>query len=632
MNEIELSYNRYIKKLLNNNADAILLTNKYKSAIALVDILESEIESFKYEEENDIEYLNKIFGILNKLIDGNETLLDTLYNRFTYIHNCMRITLHYHPENMDDNALDRFRTLQKIMDKMENTLLQLYLNNPTEYDYDKEAFIEYVIFKLKYENIVRDAVEKFPYIVNSIDNNGVSLIEKVLDKYLSSLDEYLSLENLGHIDDLIYYSKVLKIIMSSNKVKIDDYSIKYMLSTIMEFYKSKNYTQNRHKEKLSFFINDCINILTGEKEEETLDYLNYKYEIHSKFKEAHNLEAKRIYIDNKKELVKTTNRKIYTFDGKGAFELDDGLSCTYEDGIYHLGVHIADPNSYIDINNILMDEATRRTTSLYMGNECIPLFPFILSGDTMSLNVNKKTWCMSYYYDIDAITGDLINFNIKNEICEITGNLTYQQFDEYLNKGTSDSELFNTLVNLSNISSILKRIYNKQITFEEFNNTNQSESTKVVESAMIYTNYQTAKYFDKNDLPFMYRCHEKTNDDVYILNKIEENLRNKNQSQDIINEINKYKELMQKAYYTRHNIGHYGLGIKYYSHVTSPLRRLADVINSICIKKFYINKNFTKDDIKEMIDLIDEISEQINNKRNSCVDYEIQYLRLKNRV
>jgi ribonuclease R len=250
----------------------------------------------------------------------------------------------------------------------------------------------------------------------------------------------------------------------------------------------------------------------------------------------------------------------------------------------------------------------------------------------MSLNVNKKTWCMSYYYDIDAITGDLINFNIKNEICEITGNLTYQQFDEYLNKGTSDSELFNTLVNLSNISSILKRIYNKQITFEEFNNTNQSESTKVVESAMIYTNYQTAKYFDKNDLPFMYRCHEKTNDDVYILNKIEENLRNKNQSQDIINEINKYKELMQKAYYTRHNIGHYGLGIKYYSHVTSPLRRLADVINSICIKKFYINKNFTKDDIKEMIDLIDEISEQINNKRNSCVDYEIQYLRLKNRV
>jgi hypothetical protein len=104
MNEIELSYNRYIKKLLNNNADAILLTNKYKSAIALVDILESEIESFKYEEENDIEYLNKIFGILNKLIDGNETLLDTLYNRFTYIHNCMRITLHYHPENTKNNG------------------------------------------------------------------------------------------------------------------------------------------------------------------------------------------------------------------------------------------------------------------------------------------------------------------------------------------------------------------------------------------------------------------------------------------------------------------------------------------------------------------------------------------------
>lgn len=56
------------------------------------------------------------------------------------------------------------------------------------------------------------------------------------------------------------------------------------------------------------------------------------------------------------------------------------------------------------------------------------------------------------------MSGNLINFDIKNEICEVAGNLTYHQYDEYLNKGTNDSELFNTLMLLTDVSSILKKI------------------------------------------------------------------------------------------------------------------------------------------------------------------------------
>ena len=55
------------------------------------------------------------------------------------------------------------------------------------------------------------------------------------------------------------------------------------------------------------------------------------------------------------------------------------------------------------------------------------------------------------------------------------------------------------------------------------------------------------------------------------------------------------KNLFPRAFYTSKNSGHYGLGIDYYSHVTSPLRRLADNIANMCIKKFMFQE-FTDDD------------------------------------
>ena len=43
---------------------------------------------------------------------------------------------------------------------------------------------------------------------------------------------------------------------------------------------------------------------------------------------------------------------------------------------------------------------------------------------------------------------------------------------------------------------------------------------------------------------------------------------------------------MQKAIYSTHNIGHYGLAFKYYSHFTSPIRRLPDVMIHRLMKKY----------------------------------------------
>ena len=88
------------------------------------------------------------------------------------------------------------------------------------------------------------------------------------------------------------------------------------------------------------------------------------------------------------------------------------------------------------------------------------------------------------------------------------------------------------------------------------------------------------------------------------------------------------KNLFPRAYYTRENVGHYGLGIDYYSHVTSPLRRYADNLANRCIKKFVLN-DYTEDDIKAYNEYIEMVSEEINKKRRSLDDYEIEMAKRK---
>lgn len=624
-----MDYNQHIKKLLKTNKKELYNTNKNKTSIALIEIFELAMTEFDYHSTKDLTYFFSMFDILVDLLKDNRNLQVQLYNKFTFIHNSMKALLHAKPIISTKIVEKNYKILQNLMNKMENTMLRIYFDNPAEYDPNKEEFIYYIVFKLKYINFFHATCEKFPHIVNSVDNDGVPLVEKVLDKYLEALDLYLSKTNLGPIDDLIYYDKVINIIMVSEKIKIDDYTKKLMLDKIKKFYESKIFSSNRHKEKLSFFINNIINIISGENTDLTIDFLSYKYEIHNKFKEAHNLEAKRIYIQNSNIGEITTKRKIYTFDGIGAKEIDDGISITYEDGIYHLGIHIANPMMYINTNSILLDEAYRRTTSIYLGNKCIPLFPINLSGDLMSLNENKNTYCMSYYYDIDALSGELINFEIKNEICQIEKNLTYDYFNECIDHGTDDKDFFYTLINLCNVSEILKRVYNEDALYKEFHNDkNSGLSQSIIESAMIYNNYHVAKYFSERELPFIYRSHTLNEKEIAKLTDLQERLKLRENTQAIIKDIEMIKNVFPRAYYTSQNQGHFGLGIPYYSHTTSPLRRLADNIATMCVNKFVLG-TYTNEDKKIMTEKIDEVSETINSKRASIDDYEIQYMKIK---
>ena len=620
-----MAYNQHIKKLLLNNNTELLARNKNKISIAIVDILEEETLKFNLDEESNYDYLYQGFDILVENLRYAKEIQIQLYDRFTYIHNEMRNIIHTIPkEGLTDKQKAKVGSLHRIMNKMEETMLRIYYNSPIEYDPSKEEYIYFIIFDLKNINFFRTACEKFPHMVNSLNKKGIPLIEVVLNKYLEALNDYIAKPNLGPIDDLIYYDKVLTIILESDKFNITDVEKELLLNKINKFRENHiRLLSQRAKEKMYFYTNSALLKLNGDKEDENISYMNYKYEVHDVFKEAHKSEAKQIYIANQNIEEPTFKSSIYTFDGEGACEIDDGLSISFEDGIYHLGVHIADPTAYIKEDSIINDEARKRTRSLYMEDSSISMYPLNLSRDLMGLNEGKRTYGMSYYFDIDSRTGSIIKFDIKAEPIIITKNMTYDQFDYILRHGTYDKNIEETLILLNQVSAILKQVYNEDLIYHEFHNLRDtSVSRGIVESAMIYANYNVAKTFDEKELPFIYRCHVVDEDKLKELTDLQERLKLRQKTDQMIKDLEMIKNLFPRAYYTRINDGHYGLGIDYYSHVTSPLRRYADNIANRCIKKFLLNK-YTEDDIKVMNEYIDMVSEEINQNRRSLDEYEI---------
>ena len=211
--------------------------------------------------------------------------------------------------------------------------------------------------------------------------------------------------------------------------------------------------------------------------------------------------------------------------------------------------------------------------------------------------------------------------------------MTYDDFNRVLNMNSND-KLYKTINNLSILSNNLQKYYNVDPLYGEINRehsnitkTNiigKTRGEKTVESSMIFTNYMVAKYCVENNIPIGFRNHQIDPEVLKKLDMIKKKIIKEDNNADYIKYIEMVKNIYPKAYYDVNCIGHQGLGIKYYSHVTSPLRRMSDVINLVSFYKTYFKEcnEETKEEVKK---LIIKYSNIINKKRNSIEKFENEY-------
>lgn len=568
--------------------------------------LNNVLDNFNFVE--DFSYLLYIYPIVSHCLCSSEIkkikkkeLLEILKE----IREKIQILILRKPgEITKDNP--NFALLKKLIDNTESLMIAGFYDVLDYYKGNNLELISYLLFEVREYNLVEDIFNLYPYMIRLKDDNNISLFEKVISNYLDELTKYTSDKNLSTNFDLIYYDKVIDLFLENEKLELSFKQKMDILSHIN--YCRKNIKNDEHnnltKRKYLFWLNHLEEKLIDENHIMTFKELCYMYDIKSNFDEGILSETRRLNKEIKPSMYQNreiiNNEYIITIDGEDANELDDALSIEkLENSLYKLGIHIADPTGLIPEDNIIMDGAYERNSSIYFPGNTIFMFPEVLAKDKMNLLENKNRLATSIYLYIDNY-GKIENYEFKETIINVNLNTTYENINNVVNDSQFyDIRLIKTVRLLNEVVSKLKNNYKIDETYAlvnrteknptETNITHNTNSSKIVETCMMMANYIIARHMNKNNLLCINRVHMIDQEYIKKLSSIEENLHS-NDDKEVERAIRHLKAIYPKSRYSVTENGHFGLGLDNYCHFTSPLRRYSDVaMKQYVLNPFYFN-------------------------------------------
>ena len=348
-------------------------------------------------------------------------------------------------------------------------------------------------------------------------------------------------------------------------------------------------------------------------------------------------------LENNKEMdnrVDYTNLVTVTIDGESAKDFDDAISIEkIENGNYILYVHIADVSYFVKSGMNLQQEAYKRGTSVYLGNHVFPMFPSQLSNGLCSLNPGELKFTKTCKMEIDR-TGKVVDFLIVNSMIRSNKRMTYQAVDEVLEQGRIPDgyeDFVSELMLMKELNSILqikkiKRGYTlfchdeKDFVFDEYgypknvNVKTNSLAREIIENFMLSANEVIASYLHFMEVPTLYRNHEAPKkyhlekvikilketgywnnqidmNDPFLVAKLLKRYRNKKEYLYLSRILLKS---MSRAYYDSKCGGHYGLGLFYYTHFTSPIRRYPDFLVHETLNRVWNGEVFLNEEYEQL--------------------------------
>lgn len=310
----------------------------------------------------------------------------------------------------------------------------------------------------------------------------------------------------------------------------------------------------------------------------------------------------------------------FTIDPKDAKDFDDALSIRpLKPGLWEVGVHIADVTHYVKEGSLIDKEAEKRATSVYLVDRTIPMLPERLCNFICSLRPDEEKLAFSAIFEMNE-KAEVKNARVVHTVIKSNRRFTYEEAQQIIETG--EGEYKEEVLMLNQLAQILRkeRLAAGAIDFDrvevrfEIDETGKplsvyfkesKEANKLIEEFMLLANRTVAEKIgrvpkNKKAKVFPYRIHDLPDPDKLenlsgFISRFGYKIRTSGSKTEVSKSINRLLDdikgkkeqnlvetvslrAMQKARYSTHNIGHYGLAFDYYTHFTSPIRRYPDMM------------------------------------------------------
>jgi len=327
-----------------------------------------------------------------------------------------------------------------------------------------------------------------------------------------------------------------------------------------------------------------------------------------------------------------THLKPFTIDGASTLDFDDALTVEKQEENFLVGVHISDVAHYVRPEDPLFMEALQRGTSIYFPEGQIPMLPRHLSQGICSLIQGELRAALSFMILLSP-EAEVLRIRIYPTVIKVARRLTYDEADTMIQ---SDPELM--ILNDLRMKLRNKRLDNGALLlpFPDVNihihdgskihvslADTDTPSRTLVSEMMILANTEAARYVSDRMAPGLFRSQKPPR--KRVVHGMDTDL--------YLN--SKQRKMLSRGELLVTAKPHSGLGVNQYTTITSPIRRLLDLVMQHQIHSIIRREDFrfTEEMCKDFTSVIGRTLANANNVRQQRHRYWLlKYLELRQNV
>jgi len=273
------------------------------------------------------------------------------------------------------------------------------------------------------------------------------------------------------------------------------------------------------------------------------------------------------YIENILRMYKLKDHRdknIFSIDPEKSKDFDDAFCVeNIDETTDKISIYISNVSFWMDVLD-LWDSLNQRITTIYLPDRKRPMLPSVLSDALCSLTEKDIRFAFTLEITVDRETNKIVSHEYHNAVIRVTRNLRYD---------TDEQENY---PEYKYLFDIVKKMNRRQFRYMD----NIETSHDVVAYLMITMNYISAKELEnfKSGVFRSAKLREHKQLPEHITPDIKKFVKNWN---SFGSQYNKFENMS----------GHAILDFDAYVHITSPIRRLVDLLNIMVLQeKLGLNK------------------------------------------